>query len=301
MTASAMPPLGLMQWSEGTPGSELVTNVHRVESLGYAELWLPEIFGREVLSTCGYLLAKTSRICVSSGIANVYARDADAAAQAANGLAELSGARFRLGLGVSHPVLVEPRGHAWEPPVQKMRKYLARMGEAPILSPRASRPAPVIVAGHGKGLLRVARDLADGAFLFLQPIESVRMAREILGPGKELHVTLRCVLDPNPATARDLARRACAFYIGLPAYHARWGELGYTSADWTGGGSDRLIDAICAWGDAETLRARIAALHAAGATHVALYPCNPDETYTPDNAISMRWHWPLLEALAPGT
>jgi probable F420-dependent oxidoreductase len=292
--------LSLMQWTEGTTGTDLVVNARRLEALGYHELWLPEIAGREPLSTAGFLLGQTSRINVSSGIANVYARDADCAAQTANGLAELSGGRFRLGLGVSHPVLVEPRGHQWVPPVTKMRGYLERLRAAPIESPRASSPAPVIVAGHGKGLVRVARELGDGSFLFLQPLEAVRMARELLGPGKELHVAVRCVLDEEPERARDLARRACAFYVSLPAYHARWGELGFREADWSDGGSDRLIDAICAWGDAATLRAKLARFAEAGASHIVLYPCNPDENYRADSAMSTHWHWPLFEALAPG-
>ena len=291
--------LSLIQWSEGTRGPELVAAVKRLEQLGYHELWLPEIFGREPLSTCGYLLALTDRIKISSGIANVYARDADNAAQAANGLAELSGGRFRLGLGVSHPVLVEPRGHTWVPPVKKMREFIQRMQVAPIEAPRAEHPAPVIVAGHGKGLLKVARDHADGAFLFLQPIGAVRMAREMLGPEQEIHVAVRCVLDDNAESARDLARRACAFYIGLPPYHARWADLGFNESDWSSGGSDRLIDEICAWGDPTMLADKLAPYYEAGASHVVLYPCNPNETYAPDSAVSKHWNWPLLEALAP--
>ena len=291
--------LSLLQWTEGTAGPDLVSHARRLEELGYHELWLPEICGREPLSTAGYLLGRTERLNVSSGIANVYARDADCAAQTANGLAELSGGRFRLGLGVSHPVLVEPRGHQWVAPVRKMRSYLERLHAAPIESPRAARPAPVIVAGHGKGLVGVARELGDGSFLFLQPLAAVRMARELLGPDKELHVAVRCVLDNDAARARELARRACAFYISLPAYHARWTELGFDESDWRDGGSDRLVDAICAWGDAALLREKLAAFAEAGATHVVLYPCNPDEDYRPDSAMSTHWNWPLLEALAP--
>lgn len=292
-------PMGLLQWNEGTAGPELVEHTQRFEALGYHELWVPEVYGREVLSTCGYLLAKTERLFVSSGIANVYARDADAAAQAANGLAELSDGRFRLGLGVSHPVLVEPRGHDWVKPVPKMRGYLERLVDATIQSPKAAERAKVIVAGHGKGLIKVARDHADGSFLFLQPEEAVHMARDILAPEQETHVAVRCVLDSDPERARDLARRACAFYIGLPAYQARFSELGYTEADWADSGSDRLIDAVCAWGDVDTLKEKLAAFANAGATHIVLYPCNPDETYTPDSAVSKQWNWPLLEALAP--
>ena len=195
-------------------------------------------------------------------------------------------------------MLVEPRGHRWVPPVTKMRDYLERLRRAPIDSPRAAAPAPVIVAGHGPGLVRVAAEYANGAFLFLQPLAAVERARTALGPDKELHVTVRCVLDDDPARARALARRACAFYIGLPAYPARWAELGFTPADWAHGGSDRLIDAICAWGDVSSLRQRLAAYRAAGASHVVLYPCNPQEDYRADSAVSRHWHWPLLEALA---
>lgn len=292
-------PLGLLQWNEGTTGADLLKATQRLEELGYDELWVPEVFGREPFAACGYLLAGTRRMNVSTGIANVYVRDADAAAQGANTLAEFSGGRFRLGLGVSHPVLIEPRGHAWVPPVKMMRAYVERIRAAHLEAPRASAPAPVIVAGHGKGLVGVARDHADGSLLFLQPVAAVRMAREILGPDKELHVVVRCALEADPGRARDLARRACAFYIGLPAYQARWSELGFEASDWAGGGSDRLIDAICAWGDAATLRAKLDAYVEAGATHVALYTCHPDEAYSPDSAVSKLWHWPLLEALAP--
>ena len=294
-------PLGLLQWTEGTRGQELVENVRRMEALGYHELWLPEIAGREPFATSGYLLAKTERIKVSSGIANVYAHDADSAAQAANTLAEFSGGRFSLGLGVSHPVLVEPRGHAWVKPVPKMRSYLARLRSAPIESPRAALAAPVIVAGHGPGLLKVARQMADGAFLFLQPLAAVRQARAVLGPDLELHVVVRCVLETDPHQARDLARRACAFYLSLPPYHEAWARLGFAPTDWANNGSDRLIDEICAWGDAQAIRQRLAAFEAAGASHVVLYPCNPHEHYSPQSAMSTQWNWPLLEGLAVPT
>jgi probable F420-dependent oxidoreductase len=291
--------LSLLQHTEGTAGAELVDAVRRFESLGYHELWLTETFGREPLSTAGYLLAKTERVRVSSGILNVFAHDADSAAQAANCLAELSGGRFSLGLGVSHPVLVEPRGHTWILPAPKMRAYLDRMAIAPIESPLAESPAPVIVAGHGPILMRIAAEKGDGSFLFLQTIETLKQARKILGPDKELHAAVRCVLDPDPVSARDLARRANAWYMAQPPYQKIWKALGYNEKDWTEG-SDRLIDAICAWGDAETLKAKLDAYYDAGATHIVLYPCNPTEVYRPDSDVSKQWAWELLEALAPG-
>lgn len=292
-------PLGLLQWTEGSTAAELRDAVRRLEALGYHELWLPEIAGREPFATCGWLLAQTTRLKVSTGIANVYAHDADSAAQAANTLAEFSDGRFSLGLGVSHPVLVEPRGHTWVKPVPKMRAYLERLRVAPIEAPRATRPAPVIVAGHGPGLLKVAAAQADGAFLFLQPTAAVREARAALGPNKELHVVVRCALAADPVEARALARRACAFYVSLPPYHEAWARHGFDASDWQQGASDRLIDALCAWGDAATIQRRLDEFHAAGASHVVLYPCNADEAYSADSALSRGWDWPLLEALAP--
>jgi len=292
-------PLSLLQWTEGTKGTDLVDAARRLENLGYHELWLPEVSGREPFSTCGYLLANTERLRISSGIANIYAHDADSAAQAANTLAELSGGRFSLGLGVSHPMLVEPRGHQWQMPVPKMRAYLDRLAVAPIESPLADTPAPTIVAGHGPGLMRLAAEKADGLFLFLQALPTVRQARAKLGPDKELHVAVRCVLDPDPVSARDLARRACACYLSLPPYHKAWAALGFEERDWVEG-SDRLLDAICVWGDIRTLKAKLNSYYDAGATHVALYPCNPDEDYHPESLLSSHWNWDLLEALAPG-
>jgi probable F420-dependent oxidoreductase len=293
-------PLSLLQWTEGTTGRDLIAHAAKLEQLGFHELWLPEAFGREPFATAGVLLARTSRLRISSGIANVYAHDADSAAQAANTLAELSDGRFSLGLGVSHPVLIAPRGHAWVKPVTKMRGYLERLRVAPIESPRARAAPPVIVAGHGPGLLQVARDLADGALLFLQPIEAVRRARAILGPARELHVVVRTALADDLSAARALARRACAFYIGLPAYHAAWQRLGYVEADWQDGGSDRLIDAICLCGARAGIAARLHEFAAAGASHLVLYPCNPDENYSASSAVSKHWDWRVLEALAPG-
>jgi probable F420-dependent oxidoreductase len=292
-----MKPLSLIQFTEGKTGSELVEATRRLERLGYHELWLPEFCGREPFATAGYLLASTERIKVSTGIVSIYAHDADSAAQGANTLAELSNGRFTLGLGVSHPLIVEPRGHTWVKPVEKMRKYLERIAVAPIESPKPQEPAKVIVAGHGPLLMRLAAEKADGLFLNMQPVETVRHARDILGPTKELHVTLKCVLEPDPEAARDLARRACAVYVGMPAYHKVWAGLGFEEADWMTG-SNRFIDATCAWGDASQLQTKIQAYYDAGATHVVLYPCHPDEDYRLDNPASTLWHWDLLEGLA---
>jgi probable F420-dependent oxidoreductase len=292
-------PIGVIQWTEGLSGPELVEAVKRLEKLGYHELWLPEIAGRDPFATAGYLLANTTKIKVSTGIANVYAHDADSAAQAARTLAELSGGRFTLGLGVSHPVLVEPRGHQWVAPVTKMNTYLDRMKEATLMSPAPAQRASVVVAGHGPGLQEVVSNKADGLFLIMHTVETVRRARTIIGPSKELHVAVRVVLDGNAKSAYELAQRSCAFYTSLAPYHKIWANEGFDESDWGEEPSTRLLEAICVCGDVATIKEKLHGYIDAGATHLVLYPGNPDEEYARDSAMSLHWHWELFESMAP--
>jgi len=104
-----------------------------------------------------------------------------------------------------------------------------------------------------------------------------------------LAVTLPVVLESDAATARETARAYLAPYLRTPNYHASWTAQGFSPEDWAQPGGDRLVDAMVAWGDADALHERIAAMHAAGADHVALIPLAPDGTTE---------QLPTLEALA---
>ena len=294
--------LGLLQFTDGVDGRTLTAHVQRLEELGYHTLWVPEVSGREPVATCGWLLARTERLRIGSGILNVYARDAHAAAQVRNTLAELSGGRFTLGLGVAHPILVEPRGHQYEPPARKMRAYVQALRAVQVTGCQAPIPAPIVLAGHGPKLMQVAADHADGLFVYLQPVEQIARARQILGPDKEIHAVVRTVRATNGVTARRIARAALGFYLELPAYQQAWQRLGFSAQECADGGSDRLIDAIAPWGDEAQLRAAIQTYYAAGATHVSLYPIHPDDDYAPGQAgtSGLLWDWPTLEMLAPG-
>ena len=291
--------LGLLQFTEGVDGRTLTEHAQKLEALGYDTLWLPEVFGREPAAACGWLLARTSRLRLGSGIFNVYARDPHAAAQIGNTLSELSGGRFTLGLGVSHPVLVEPRGHRFEPPARKMRAYVNAVRAVQIDGCQAPVRAPLILAGHGPKLMQVAADLADGLFLYLQPVEQIAQARQLLGPDKEIHAVVRTVRSTVASEARRAARAALGFYMQLPAYHRAWQTAGFTEADYANGGSDRLIDTVAPWGDETRLRAVVQSYFDAGATHVSLYPIHPDDDYQPGKAGGLLWDWPTLEMLAP--
>src|SRR6185503_12625201 len=70
--------------------------------------------------------------------------------------------------------------------------------------------------------------------------------------------------------ARAVARAHMATYLGLPNYVNNLRRLGFDDADFANGGSDRLVDAIVAWGDGDAIAARVRAHHAAGADHVCV-------------------------------
>lgn len=275
---------------------ELVEYVQRLEELGYESVWIPDMFGREIYVTAGHLLANTTTIKVASGIAHVYGRDAIASAQAARTLSELSDGRFIHGVGISHPPAAELRGLTWEPPIEKMRSYLTGLRTAMagglLHTPANPPPTPIYVAAHGPKMMRVAAELADGANTYMQPPEHTATSRAALGPDKELCVVLPCVLTTDADLARAAGRRALHIYLPLPAYHRQWAAFGFDEADWTGRASDRLVDAFVAWGDADSIRRRMAEHAQAGATQIQL-SVNAADRSTPGPS------WELLEVLAP--
>ena len=116
---------GVWFYPDGLKAKEVAEFAQRIEALGYSALWLPEAGGRDPFVLASWLLAHTERLVVATGVANVYARDAMAMRAAQYTLAEHSGGRFLLGIGVSHAPLVEDlRGHVYEKPIATMRSYL---------------------------------------------------------------------------------------------------------------------------------------------------------------------------------
>src|SRR6202023_3798950 len=126
----------------------------RVEGWGYGALWLPESRGRNVLVHSSWLLANTKRLIVAPGIANIYARDPMAMANGQRALAEQSGGRFLLGIGVSHAPSVEGlRGHTYGRPIATMRSYLREMQLAPYLAPDPPEKPLTILAALGPRMM----------------------------------------------------------------------------------------------------------------------------------------------------
>jgi probable F420-dependent oxidoreductase len=284
--------LGVWAGTDGLSAAETAAFGRRVEAWGYGALWIPEAVGREVFSASAWLLANTDRLVIASGIANIYARDPLSAAAAQKGLNEQSGGRFLLGLGVSHIPLVEGVRHlSYGKPVATMRAYLRAMKEAPYRAAEPAAPPKTLLAALGPKMLELSGAEADGAHPYNVSPEHTLQARALLGPGKLLCVEQGAILETDPAAARTIARRFLALYLGLPNYVDNWRRLGFTDADFAAAGSDRLIDAVLAWGDETAIRARIQEHWQAGADHVCVQAIGPEGR--PDER--------LLALLAPDT
>ncbi len=288
--------LGVWTWLDGMRGGEAAAFVKRLEDWGYSALWVPEALGRDPFAFLGYLAAQTDSIRLCTGIANIYARDPVSMTAARNTLAELAEGRFVLGLGVSHSHLVaRVRGHEYSAkPVTTMRSYLEAMNKALFQSVQAeSGDAPVVLAALRKNMLGLAASAAQGAHPYFVPPEHTARAREIMGPDAILAPEQKVILCTDAARARAVARGAMKIYAGLPNYQNNLKWLGFEDDDFAGDLSDRLVDAIVAWGDEDAIRARIQAHYDAGADHVAIQPIDPNAGGAPVP------HAEALELLAP--
>lgn len=256
-----------------------------LEELGYGAVWVPEAVGREAFTHAGLLLAATRRIVVATGIANIWARDAMCMAAAQKTLSEAYPNRFLLGIGVSHaPVVEGVRGHRYTKPLSVMRAYLDAMDAAMYLaSAPPSEPVRVIGALAPK-MLRLAAERAAGAHPYFVPPEHTAFARSVLGPGRLLAPEQAVLLERSPSRAREIAREHMSTYLGLPNYVNNLKRLGFSDEDIADGGSDRLVDAIVAWGDLDAIRRRVRAHHDAGADHVCIQVLTTDAATLPHEA-----------------
>ena len=121
-------------------------------------------------------------------------------------------------------------------------------------------------------MLKLAAERTDGAHPYFVPVEHTAFARERLGPGRVLAPELAVVIAADRAAAREAAQGYLDTYLALENYTNNLRRFGFGEDDIEGGGSDRLLDALVAWGDAQAIRARVAEHLAAGADHVCIQP-----------------------------
>ena len=269
--------LGLWFFLDTLPAVDAAKFVQRIEELGYPALWLPEAVGREPFANIGFLLARSERITLATGIANIWARDPMTMAAGQKTLAEQSGGRFLLGIGVSHAPLVGLRGHQYQRPLTFMREYLDAMQRAPFLAVGPSETPPTVIGAIRPKMLALAAEKTTGSHTYFVPPEHTARSRKILGPDKWLCVAQAVVFESDPAQARAAARQYMRTYVPtLPNYTENLRDLGYGDADFADGCSDRLVDDIVAWGSEDKIAARFRAHLDAGASHVCFLPLRPD-------------------------
>ena len=284
--------LGVWAALDALPAPEAAAFAKRVEAWGYSALWTPEAVGRDPFSLIGYLAAQTESLVLATGIANIYARDPMTMKSVLKTLGELAPGRFVLGLGVSHEHLVKRvRGHDYTKPLSTMRAYLDALDGALYMGAEPAEEAPIVLAALRDNMLGLAATRTRGAHPYLTPAAHTARAREVMGPDAWICPEQMVLLETDPEKARPVARAHLKVYIGLPNYQNNLKQFGFTDADFADGGSDALVDGVVAWGDIDSIRARIQAHWDAGADHVCIQAFRADGKPTPDEG--------LLESLAP--
>ena len=265
--------LGVWYSADKCTAAQVADLARVVERNGYSAYWYPESRGYESMSIAGYLLSNSQKLIVGSSIANIYARDPFTARRGMVTLNDLYGGRFILGLGVSHRPMVEGvRGHRYDKPLATMRAYLDGLNK----DFPEGKDAPVALAALGPKMLELSAQRTLGALPYNVTPKHTALAAKILGPNKMLAVEQKVTIETNPAKARALGRKELSRYMVLDNYRNNWLREGFTEADLADGGSDKFIDAMCLWGDADTVRKGLRAHFDAGATHVCLQPVHED-------------------------
>lgn len=298
--------------STGHSLEQAIERVKLAESLGYESVYTTHIAGRESLTVLTAYALASSRIRIGTGVVPIYTRTPATMAQTAATIDELSGARFTLGLGISHRPVVEAwHGQSIDHPAAEMREYTAIVrailrGEDP---PRGEkwqtsfhlagldpRPAlPVYIAALSPTMLRLAGEIADGVVLWLcNPsyirdvvVPEVTRGRERAGltlEGFDVVAAVPGALTDDRQSAYAAMRRDLLTYFGLPFYRAMIERSGFgadiAAYDAANGNletmqaaiSDAFLEELTAVGERSVVQADIARYRAAGACSPCLGP-----------------------------
>ena len=235
--------------------------VAEIEGLGYGALWLG---GSPSVAQARPFLEASTTLTIATGILNVWQHEpADVAAAHAEVRATFPG-RFLLGIGIGHPEATS----GYTSPLTTMQRFFDGLDAAPQPVPRDER----IAAALGPKMLELAAQRSLGTHPYFTTPDHTRFARERVGPERVVAPELAVVVEPDPETARVIARGYAAVYLRLRNYTSNLLRFGFTEADIADGGSDRLIDAVIPHGDPAAIAEAVHAHLDAGADHVCLQP-----------------------------
>jgi len=237
-----------------------------IEALGYGAIWIGGSPPGD-LEIVEAVLDATERICVATGIVNMWKDDAATVAASYHRIEARHPGRFVLGVGIGHPEATPE----YRTPYEKSVEYLDRLDEAAVPVERR------VLAALGPRMLRLAAGRSVGAHPYLTTPRHTAHAREILGAGPLLAPEQKVVVDTDAERARAIGRPVVRNpYLRLVNYRTNLLREGWTEDDLSGEGSDRLIDALALHGDAATIARGIRAHLEAGADHVAIQPLGED-------------------------
>ncbi|MFW0783951.1 LLM class F420-dependent oxidoreductase [Gordonia sp. CPCC 206044] len=265
---------GIGVWSSqlryGDP-AESADAAAELEELGYRALWIPDV-GGPVFDSVGNLLAATDKAVVATGILNLWMHEPADVAARYHSATEEHGDRFLLGIGVSHAPLID----AGEPgryrrPLAATRAFLEQLDAA-------EHPVPVhsrVLAALGPKMLDLSTTHANGSHPYLVTPDFTAKARDALGDGPMLLPEQTVVLTTDREHARAVGTEWLRAYLQLPNYANNLLRSGFTQDD-IDTVSDRLFDAIIAWGDEEAILRRVSEHRDAGADHVCIQVLDSD-------------------------
>jgi probable F420-dependent oxidoreductase len=241
-------------WQQLTP-----EQLREIEGLGYGAIWAGGSPAAE-LSWIEPLLEPTTNLQVATGIVNIWTADAGPVSESFHRIEKAYPGRFLLGIGVGHP----EAGHQYVKPFDALTGYLDKLDEYGV--PKNRR----VVAALGPQVLKLAARRSAGAHPYLTTPEHSAQARELMGPDALLAPEHKVMLTTDAEKARAVGRKALEIYLNLTNYLNSWKRLGFTDEDVAKPGSDRLVDAVVAYGTTDAIAARLKEHLDAGADHVAV-------------------------------
>jgi probable F420-dependent oxidoreductase len=243
-------------WTGGPVSPEQAVEIER---LGYGAVWVGASPAAE-LSFVEPILERTENLSVATGIVNIWTAPADEVAASYERIEKAYPGRFLLGIGVGHPEHTQE----YQKPYDALVSYLDRLDD--LCVPTSRR----VIAALGPKVLQLAAQRSAGAHPYLTTPEHTARARDLVGASVFLAPEHKVVLTTDVDEARKLGRDSVGFYLGLSNYVNNWKRLGFTNSDVKQPGSDKLIDAVIAYGTAEAIAARLGQHLDAGADHVAI-------------------------------
>jgi probable F420-dependent oxidoreductase len=270
---------GVGVWSSqlryGNPG-EAAESAAELEELGFEALWIPDV-GGPVMDSVAHLLASTKQVVIATGILNLWMHEPSDVAAKHAALTAQHGDRFLLGIGVSHAPLIDSKEPGrYRKPLAATRAFLDDLDAAEQPVPAGSR----VLAALGPKMLELAATRSRGAHPYLVTPDHTRQAREALGDGPLLLPEQTVLLTDSRDEARAVGTSWLRNYLALPNYANNLLRSGFTEDD-LATVSDRLLDAIIAWGDEDAVLTRVNEHRAAGADHVCIQALTADPTEFP--------------------